>query len=109
MKSIYAELPPMEVAGTKLVGRVVFALLVLPVSGFLGSIRRNDERHPDAHIERAHHLVLVDHDAARLLLSRVRAEDLEPQRAALDDVLHFLDEAALDRLCLEHLARFGEY
>src|SRR5512146_1213307 len=29
MKSIYAELPPVEVAGTKLVGRVVFALLVV--------------------------------------------------------------------------------
>ena len=29
MKSIYAELPPVEVAGTKFVGRVAFALLVV--------------------------------------------------------------------------------
>lgn len=36
MKSIYAELPPVEVAGTKLVGRVVFALLVL-ASALIGA------------------------------------------------------------------------
>src|ERR1700693_6382475 len=36
MKSIYAELPPMEVAGTKLVGRVVFALLGL-ASALIGA------------------------------------------------------------------------
>ncbi|MGI9104380.1 MAG: penicillin-binding protein 1A [Terriglobales bacterium] len=36
MKSIYAELPPVEVAGTKLVGRVVFALLVV-ASALIGA------------------------------------------------------------------------
>ena len=36
MKSIYAELPPVEVAGTKLVGRVAFALLVL-ASALIGA------------------------------------------------------------------------
>ena len=36
MKSLYAELPPVEVAGTKLVGRVVFALLVV-ASALIGA------------------------------------------------------------------------
>jgi penicillin-binding protein 1A len=36
MKSIYAELPPVEVAGTKLVGRVVFALMVV-ASALIGA------------------------------------------------------------------------
>ncbi len=36
MKSLYDELPPVEVAGTKLVGRVVFALLVV-ASALIGA------------------------------------------------------------------------
>jgi penicillin-binding protein 1A len=36
MKPIYADLPPVEVAGTKLVGRVVFALLVV-ASALIGA------------------------------------------------------------------------